>query len=618
MKGFYIKELSVQGINMSPAEISFQAGANLVTGASDSGKSYLFAVLNFCLGRSQTLKDIPESVGYSDFLLEIHSFENDTPYTLFRKLGQSTIDVKQCLLKVYFTSAAEKKTYLTSGRLGSSDNISAFLLELCGLAGKQLLKNRSKGIKQNLGIKDIIKLSFIAEDKIITEESPFYYSRQYMNQIQDQSLLNLLLTGEDFSGITPKEDQDKRETRLKGKLEFISYQLSEYSQDRDKLVKNFEEKKATLDYDEVYTRLTAELQQNMAEAKELSNLKALLANKRLGILEKMNYNTELLARFNILEKQYHSDSQRLEFVLEAEVLSTQLGDVVCPLCSSPLDSNHIIHINEIENFREAANEELNKIRSKLLGLKETITNLSAENQVTAGELNEVNGHITDLEVRLETNFTPRIDQLKSDLREFMDFESITNEIQFVDKEVTKLYSEKDRLYTLLQTKEEVEEINLLPYTILADLSDAIAARLKAWNYMHPVNVVFDSNYKIFDIVISGKSRKSYGKGKRAISYTACLLGLLDYCLQHNRNFSNLIVLDSPLTTYEEKKNLPKEEAVSETLLNSFFRDINNTSSDAQLIIFDNKEPSDEIKQELDRLHIVIFTSNEEVGRRGFF
>ncbi|HEX8609059.1 MAG TPA: hypothetical protein VF679_10515, partial [Pedobacter sp.] len=380
MKGFYIKELSVQGTNVRPAEISFQPGANLVTGASDSGKSYLFAVLNFCLGRSQELKDIPESVGYDDFLLEIHSFEQDTAYTLYRKLGQNTISVKACVLKVYATSGATLKTYNTTGSLSSEDNISYFLLGLCGLAGKQLLKNRSKGIKQNLGIKDLIKLSFIAEDKIITEESPFYFSRQFMNQIQDQSLLNLLLTGEDFAEITPKEDLEKRETRLRGKLEFIGYQLSEYAQGRDKLVKSFEEKSATLNYNEVYTKLSLELQQNMAEAKELSQLKSLLVTKRLEISERVTYHSELLARFAILEKQYQSDSQRLEFVLEAEVLSTQLGEVVCPLCSSPLDSNHMIHIHEIEHFREAAQEELKKIQSKLVGLKETIGNLAGENE----------------------------------------------------------------------------------------------------------------------------------------------------------------------------------------------------------------------------------------------
>src|SRR5690606_27054272 len=145
MNGFYIKQLSVTGINLLPAEIIFEKGGNLVTGDSDSGKSYLFAVLQYVLGRSNEIKDIPESVGYEDFLMQINTFHDDTPYTLYRKINHNTIDIKQCELKNFFTSSAEKKTYITKGTLTRSDNISTFLLSLCGLADKQLLKNKNKG-----------------------------------------------------------------------------------------------------------------------------------------------------------------------------------------------------------------------------------------------------------------------------------------------------------------------------------------------------------------------------------------------------------------------------------------------------------------------------------------
>jgi len=38
MNGFYIKQLSVTGTNLIPAEISFEKGGNLVTGVYNGGQ----------------------------------------------------------------------------------------------------------------------------------------------------------------------------------------------------------------------------------------------------------------------------------------------------------------------------------------------------------------------------------------------------------------------------------------------------------------------------------------------------------------------------------------------------------------------------------------------------
>jgi len=618
MNGFYIKQLCVTGLNLAPAEIIFEKGGNLVTGDSDSGKSYLFAVLQFMLGRSSEIKDIPESVGYEDYLMQINTFSDETPYTLHRKINQTTIDIKQCEIKNYFTSIADKKTYITKGGLTRSDNISTFLLGLCGLGDKQLLKNKNKGVKQNLGVKDLIKFTFIAEESIITENSPFYFSRQFMDQIKDQSFLSLLLTGDDFSGIRQIVDDDKRETQIRGKLEFIGTQISEYAKELDQLQDEYKQNEASHDYESVYNTLTSKLKEVVQDAKILTDKKTKRVNERLAIQEKLNYNSDLLTRFDILRSQYLSDSKRLEFVLEAEVLSSQLGDTVCPVCASPLDENHIIHIKETDNFRTAVNEELNKIISKLVDLEGTISSLRFEYKAIQASYEYVNGQILELETRLNEDFSPTIDALKTQLSDFMGFESVKNKIKFITKEISKLFTEKDRLERILEIKDIPDDITLLPYSLLSDLAEYIEARLRKWHFLPSVNVIFDSSYQTFDIVISGKRRKSYGKGKRAISYSACVLGVLDYCLAKQTNFSNLIVLDSPLTTFEEKRNVSVTESISQSVVDSFFTDLSNTPTNAQVIIFDNKEPSTGIVDSLSNLNTIVFTGNNQLGRKGFF
>lgn len=304
--------------------------------------------------------------------------------------------------------------------------------------------------------------------------------------------------------------------------------------------------------------------------------------------------------------------------MEAEVLSSQLGDTVCPVCASPLDENHIIHIKEADNFRSAVNEELNKIQSKLADLERTIDSLEFDYADIQTNHKYISEQIAGLEVQLSEDFTPTIDGLKLQLGDFMGFEEVKNQIKFINKEIAKLFAEKDRLERILDQKEVPDDITLLPYSLLSDLAEYIEARLRKWHYLPIVNVVFDSSYQIFDVVISGKSRKSYGKGKRAISYTACLLGILDYCLAKQRNFSNLVVLDSPLTTFEEKRNVSISDTASQSVVDSFFVDLSNTPKNAQVIIFDNKEPSSAVEAQLTELNTIIFTGNEQSGRRGFF
>ncbi|MGJ1316541.1 hypothetical protein, partial [Sphingobacterium multivorum] len=231
---------------------------------------------------------------------------------------------------------------------------------------------------------------------------------------------------------------------------------------------------------------------------------------------------------------------------------------------------------------------------------------------------DIKEQILELETRLNEDFSPTIEGLKMQLHDFMGFEGVKNQIKFINKEITKLFTEKDRLEKILEHKDEQDNITLLPYSLLSDLAEFIEARLNNWNYLSSVNVVFDSSYQVFDIVISGKNRKSYGKGKRAISYAACLLGVLDYCLAKKRSFSNLIVLDSPLTTFEEKRNLNLSDVTSQGVVDSFFIDLSNTPLNAQIIVFDNKEPSLESADSLQHLNTIIFNGNEQLGRKGFF
>ncbi|HYH15813.1 MAG TPA: AAA family ATPase [Flavisolibacter sp.] len=612
---FFIKGLSFQGNNIKTAEIRFTKGANVVTGASDTGKSFIFSALAYVLGRTTPPKDIQESVGYTDYFLEIGLYDSERSYTLLRKKNENKVEVKECTIEKFSTSSATKTIYKTNVSLESDENISNFLLDLCGLRGKKLLLSKTKGKTQSLSFKNILQLTFVPEDRIITEGSPFYFSGQFMQMLLEQSLLSLLLTGRDFADIEPKEDNEKQEQQITGKLEYIGGQLSSLVSEREGFLSQYKSNLTEYDLPDTLSLLQVELDANIKEAKEITKIK----NERIADLNRfkseISYREGLLYRFEVLHKQYLSDQKRLEFLLEAESLSSQLGSPVCPICSSALSEDHISHLNEIENFKTSASEELRKIKLKLVDLLQAIDRLKEEESNFMEQLHIAEKNIEYLEYHLKQNFSSNIDHLNTDLKAFMGFHSQKSKIEFIDDQITKLYQEKDRLEVLLKNKEQEEDVTVLQYTTLLEYSEYVQKRLQKWNYEPLVNVVFDNTFKVFDIIISGKSRRSYGKGKRSISYSSCLLGLLDYCLDKNINFSNLIVLDSPLTTYKGKEGEDVEEGIGAELENLFFQDLANTPKNCQIIIFDNKIPNTEVQG---KLNTIIFSGDNSQGRAGFF
>lgn len=93
--GFYIKEFEARGNGKKPARVSFINGCNVIHGGSDNGKTTLFKLIDFILGKSsKNISLPPQGNGYTDFYLEIRDGDN-VAYTLHRKNGENEINVKR-------------------------------------------------------------------------------------------------------------------------------------------------------------------------------------------------------------------------------------------------------------------------------------------------------------------------------------------------------------------------------------------------------------------------------------------------------------------------------------------------------------------------------------------
>ena len=124
-----------------------------------------------------------------------------------------------------------------------------------------------------------------------------------------------------------------------------------------------------------------------------------------------------------------------------------------------------------------------------------------------------------------------------------------------------------------------------------------------WSWPDDVRVEFDD--KAYDIKVNGKARKSHGKGFRAVLNSALAVGVIRYCHANGKPHPKFIVLDSPLTTVKQRDveqppvgDQAEAQTINQTIEPLFWESIANTSPDLQIIVLDNKEPGDELAQNL--------------------
>ena len=117
--------------------------------------------------------------------------------------------------------------------------------------------------------------------------------------------------------------------------------------------------------------------------------------------------------------------------------------------------------------------------------------------------------------------------------------------------------------------------------------------------------------KGFDFVIGGKERLACGKVARGVTCSAILMSLLEFCKLKNIPFSDVMVLDSPITAHFSDAKMYAEE----TTQSKFFKYCNECIKDYQLIVIDNKAPS--VKERESMLNINYIEFSKE-GRNGFY
>lgn len=605
-KGFYLKTLQVTGPGRPSAEINFDKGLNVISGASNTGKSYIFQCINYLLGGETPPKHISESEGYYELKLQINTYDNKE-FTLSREFNGNKIRFSETSID-NFDSRDAKEINLRSK--GVNEGISEFLLTLVGLNGRKLRKDRFNA-KKNLSFRDLIKFCMVDEQQIISLDPPIY-SGQYTTKTTEESLFKLILSGTDDESLAELEDPKIYKSKIQGKLEFIKDSIDKKNKDLEKLrieVGNLEDDQINYKIDEFTTIINDSYKLVLDEENKRQRMwdEMEVVRKEIGHIE------ELEKRFNLLSAHYSSDLDRLDFINEGKQYLDQINEKECPVCGKIMDKGLKY---DKSTLLVSLDSEVKKIQEKQSDLKETLNDLSSQKKGLSADFKEKMISFMEVDKEIKEKLRPTIDINQTNLQRFLDLRSKKSNIAVLESDIHSLIGDKDFFYAELKKKEKVADKRTIAGNYYLLLQDEINKVLTDWKLGFN-SIYYDKENN--DIRLNSKLRSEFGKGYRAIIRSAFMVGLINYCLKNDKFHPFFLVLDSPLTTFKAKdieKNAP-EEKIPEDIEGEFFRSLAKdcASRELQILVLENKDPKEILRENINLLH---FSGNSGVGRYGFY
>jgi len=618
---FRLRRIAVTGLQKMPAVITFADGLNVLSGASDTGKSYIVELIDYMLGRGRAPRHILEGDGYARAALTIEA-ANGKLFTLYRELSGGELE--------YVEGDGEGDEVLRHSLAAkhsahSDDNVSSFLLNLVGLNGKRIRKNERNQL-QSLSFRNLAHLVIVDETKIIEADSPIS-TTEYPSRTVDASVFKLLLTGEDDSGLIAVNSRSVVKAQIEAQVALLDQLIGKYEVEFG----DTSDQRQIEDEMQRISRMIDESHSALEEGR--ASLEAQQAKRnsawtgRENALARLAEIDGLLERFTLLDEHYCSDLSRLRALAEAGYYFEALTVTECPLCGAPATSHRhdeaqVPYDGNVAALREACNKEINKITVLKSELGQTVNGLSAERDAVSKSTSLHGEAFTeadrDLRYRLspalaeaQKHYSALFDQRQT-LREKADLAKRLAELRLKRVEI-KASADKARV-----PKEKRRGISPLS---LHRLSANVEQLLQEWNFPFEGHVSYDETLQ--DLVIGPRRRRDQGKGLRALTHAAFTIGLQFTCRDLDRPHPGFVVLDSPLVTFrpadasesgtEIDSELSPEQRLS--VKHAFYADLADRAGNDQIIIVENEDPDDALR---DRIVCHKFTKNISSGRYGFF
>lgn len=603
--GFQIRRLTLVGRGVPNAEVRFHEGLNVVSGPSDTGKTFIVQCIDYMLGGKDVPESIPEAAQYETVRLALDVSDGGDEVVLERSLRGGDFKLM---------SPGKADRHLSAKHSGGDkDSVSHYLLGLSALTEKKVRKNK-QGATREVSFRDLARLILVDEETIISKTSPIL-TGQYTTSTAESAVFRVLLTGADDSSLISSEDPKVAKGRQAGKVEMLDLLLNQTKGRMAEMqlpgdVQVWQGQLAQIEtlFDAAQKELAVE-QQNAAQLEgkrraELNSLRQL--ESRSGVLR------ELQRRFALLEQQYLSDLRRLESIAEAGARLGQMNEERCAVCGAMAEHQEHEHQKADaapEDVAQSCLAEADKIKLLISDLQLT----RADNDRQIARLDELSiqakARVRDVATQLTEMLKPRVEIALLRLRE-------SQASRDTYRRALELHGRVNELQALLAglgfavpgNGTELESARVRSDEAEA-FSQEVESLLRSWHFPGLDRVTFSEGDQ--DIIISGRTRASHGKGVRAIAHAAFNLALLKYCLKGERPHPGFVLIDSPLVVYREPDM--DEGGFSHDVKDAFYRSIAEDFRASQVIIFENEDPPSELGADA---NIIRFTGASH-GRQGF-
>lgn len=334
---------------------------------------------------------------------------------------------------------------------------------------------------------------------------------------------------------------------------------------------------------------------------------------------KILMNNELIKRFNLLREQFNSDMERLEFILEGGGIISNLSIENCTVCGSKLSDlkhNHNNSSDSIdidgESLYSSYKSEKNKIQLNLKDLNETIELIHNQNKDLKNTLNENESSFNILNSHINNELKPTKKSLEEKMGKAVEKEVIKQKIIYLTTMINELNTETKGIPLDLKIVSNINNDNDNVSSSINELCQIMSKHLEDMRFNQvnsAIEVYFD--YKEHDFIIDNKLRSVYGKGYRAIIYAVFLISLMQYCYTKNLPHTGFVLIDSPLTTYQEGEELDEKDKIPNDLKKRFIQTFSKEREN-QIIILDNQFDMD-----TNGINYIKFTKKADEGRYGF-
>jgi hypothetical protein len=604
-----LRDLWITNGNLPEARITFGPGLNLVIGATDTGKTFIFEAIDFMLGAKDGLRRIPESEGYTRVNLSIDPSAG-VPFTLQRAFDGGNFTLSE------FADGRDKgetssKNLRSAHSAEPDSSLSAYLLQLVGIGNRQVRSN-VQGEKKSLSFRHVAYLTLIDEERIIQQASPVLSQHDTANTAE-ANVFAYFLTGHDDSAIIPQEASKSRNARLATEAALLENILEER---RSELAKFTPDPSGLLDQAQKLELAIAEATKaviiSQAQINELNSRRGKLFDDRAKSRSRILFLQEQLKQLRLLDAYYRTDLARLEAVIEASQVIHDLPEGSCPLCSQtlPQDSGGVpAHAG----FEAACRAEAQKIGTLQRDLLIAIADAEAELGTVAGQVEEIERESQQVSATIKETLAPATGVAQSELSTLVKTRTTVAQGMTLLQTVKQLEERLDAIRAA--QKERIPKPVFEPRATTSSASEfckVVEEILSEWNYPALGTVAFDTDK--CDLVIGGKDRANTGKGYRAITYAAFVIGLMKYCRKKSIPHPGFVVLDTPVNPYKGP-TVAAGEKLTDDVKTAFFEYLAKDQSGDQYIIMENSDPPNSLTSSVNYYN---FTRNAAVGRYGFF